>query len=270
MGAICRDALRAPADTAIDLRPVDAAALGRRAPKLLTSGETLDFRTLMAQPGGLFDYKVFGPGTTIDAPAQPLDAPARIPRTQFARLVLAAPLVHPLAIAHASAGVAELAHWSAPDVVATASGDPRASRLGELARDLADSVLVLRELPVLPPDLRPLLRLDDDRWRISPINELYRHVVRRNERLGKAIANGGPPELIAAEHHGLADAVLHLFENEDCAEPLHDVNSELLTSLRGLAGGIADLVGALAHGAPPSGRAYRAASVLFALGFELV
>ena len=236
LGSVCLEALRAPVGTTLALRPVTAEGLRARAPKQLTSGETLDFRTLMPQPGGLFDYKVFGPGTVIDAPPLPLDAPARLPRTQFARIVLAAPLVHPLAAAHATGA------------------------------DAAE--LVLTELPVLPPDLRPLRRLDDDRWQISPINELYRNVVRRNHRLGKAIEGGGPPELVAAELTGLGTAVRHLFENEDCPEPLHDVHGEMLTSLRALAGGTAGLFG-VAHAEPPTGASYRAASVLFALGFEL-
>ena len=265
LGEVCLEALRAPAGTTLALRPLDPAALATRAPKLLTSGETLDFRTLVPQPGGLFDYKVFGPGTVIDAPALALDAPARLPKTRFARLALAAPLVHPLALVHAPARVAALAGWPADDVRAVWAGG---SRLDELAAAV-DPALVLRELPVLPPDLRPLLRLDDDRWRISPINELYRHVVRRNHRLGKAIEGGGPAELVAAELHGLADAVLHLFENEDCAEPLHDVHGDLLVSLRGLAGGaLFETLADPAHADPPTGGWYRATSVLGALGFE--
>ena len=274
-GTICIEALRAPVGTTLALRPVGAESLRARAPKLLAIGETLDFRTLMPQPGGLFDYKVFGPGTVIDAPVGELDAPAKPSRTQFARLVLAAPLVHPLAIAHASARVAELVHWTADEVTATLAKDPRASRLAELATALEQTedgrALVIRELPVLPPDLRPLLRLDDDRWQSSPINELYRHVVRRNHRLAKALETNVSPELLATELNGLGTSVQHLFENEDCAEPVRDVHGAMMGSLRGLVGGSDGLFAALAPlapGAPPTNGSYRAASVLFALGFE--
>lgn len=256
--------------------PAATDVIRARAPKELTSGETLDFRTLVPQPGGLFDYKVFGPGTVIDAPPLDLDAPARPPKTQFARIVLPAPVVHPLAVAHAPARLAELAGWSEDDVRACRGGATARRRIAELAAALEASpegrVFVVRELPVLPPDLRPLIRLDDDRWQTSPINELYRHVMRRTYRLGKAIEGGGPLELIDAELAAVHGALEHLFENEDCAEPLRDVHGELLTSLRGLAGGtthLFDALGALAASAPVTGRLHRASAVLFALGFEL-
>jgi DNA-directed RNA polymerase beta' subunit len=273
LGSLCLEALRAPDGVTLAIAPASSDAIAARAPKPLTSGEMLDFRTLQPQPGGLFDYKVFGPGTVIDAPPPDLDAPARPPKTQFARLALAAPLVHPLALARAPTRLAVLAGWSLDEVEACRA-DPAKSRLGELARALEASAegcaLVLRELPVLPPDLRPLIRLDDDRWQTSPINELYRHVVRRNQRLAKALESGAADQ-IAAELAGTANALEHLFENEDCADRL-DVHGTVLTSLRGLAGGttaLFDALVALASGAPVTGRLHRASAVLFALGFEL-
>jgi hypothetical protein len=251
LGSVCLEALRAPAGCSLPIKPASLDAIRARAPKQLTSGETLDFRTLVPQPGGLFDYKVFGPGTVIDAPAPDLDAPARPPRTQFGRLVLAQPTPHPLALAHAAARVAELAGWTAAEVDRCKTDpDPasRASLADALDQSPEGSALVLRELPVLPPDLRPLVRLSDDRWQTSPINELYRHALRRTDRL------------------------LHLFENEDDPEPLCDRQGEVLTSLRGLAGGTGAWFASLAEraaGVPQTGRHYRAEAVLFALGFEL-
>ena len=251
LGSVCLEALRAPAGCALSIAPASPDALRTRAPKQLTSGETLDFRTLVPQPGGLFDYKVFGPGTVIDAPAPDLDAAARPPRTQFARLVLAQPAAHPLAVAHAPARVAELAGWTLAEVE-RAHGDADPAARSSLADALDQSpegrALVVRELAVLPPDLRPLVRLADDRWQTSPINELYRHALRR------------------------ADRLLHLFENEDQPEPLRDRQGEVLMSLRGLAGGTDAWFASLAEiaaGAPQTGRHYRAEAVLFALGFEL-
>lgn len=287
LGSLCLEALRAPAGVALDLRPLDAETIRARAPKPLTTGETLDFRTLVPQPGGLFDYKVFGPGTVIDAPAVDLDAPARPPRTQFARLALAAPVPHPLAVAHAPSGLAALAGWATHDVLgcrlaatdartstaALLAPDSPAARLGELARALDASpdgrALVLRELPILPPDLRPLVRLADDRWQTSPINELYRNVFRRNQRLARTLESG-PSEAVAGELAALASALEHLFENEDTTDPLRDVHGETMTSLGGLAGGTSALFDALRGAAAGTGRGHRATSVLFALGFELV
>jgi hypothetical protein len=251
LGSVCLEALRAPAGCALAIAPVSAETIRTRAPKQLTSGETLDFRTLVPQPGGLFDYKVFGPGTVIDAPAPDLDAPARPPRTQFARLVLAQAMPHPLALAHAPSRLAELAGWTLAEVErCRTETDPatRASLADALDQSPEGRALVVRELPVLPPDLRPLVRLSDDRWQTSPINELYRHALRRTDRL------------------------LHLFENEDQPEPLRDRQGEVLTSLRGLAGGTDAWFAALAEVAtsvPQTGRHYRAEAVLFALGFTL-
>ena len=251
LGSVCLEALRAPGGCALAIVPASPDAIRARAPKQLTSGETLDFRTLVPQPGGLFDYKVFGPGTVIDAPAPDLDAPARPPRTQFARLVLAAATPHPLAVAHAPARVAELAGWTLSEVGRCQSdADPgaRASLAEALDQSSDGRALVMRELAVLPPDLRPLVRLSDDRWQTSPINELYRHALRRTDRL------------------------LHLFENEDQPEPLRDRQGEVLTSLRGLTGGTDAWFAALADitaGVAPTGRHYRAEAVLFALGFVL-
>ena len=251
LGLVCLEALRAPSGCAVAIAPASPDAIRARAPKQLTSGETLDFRTLVPQPGGLFDYKVFGPGTVIDAPVPDLDAPARPPKTQFARLVLSQPTPHPLALAHAPARVAELAGWTVAEVERCRTETEAAAR-ASLAETLDQSpegrAFVVRELAVLPPDLRPLVRLSDDRWQTSPINELYRHALRRTDRL------------------------LHLFENEDQPEPLRDRQGEVLTSLRGLAGGTDAWFAALAEiaaGVPQTGRHYRAEAVLFALGFEL-
>jgi hypothetical protein len=116
----------------------------------------------------------------------------------------------------------------------------------------------------LPPDLRPLARLADDRWQTSPINELYRNVMRRNDALGRARSPDGRD----AVHR----ALLWLYENEDHESPMHGQRDEVLMSLRTLAGGTAELFAALveiAAGAPQTGRHYRASAVLFALGFEL-
>lgn len=196
-----------------------------QAPAAVTRAETLDFRTLLAEPGGLFDYKLFGPGTVIDAPPLPDDAPVK-PRTRFARIELAARIAHPL----------------------------------------LESVM-LEALPVLPPDLRPLTRLDDDRWQRSAINDHYIRILNINARWASQ-----PAPL------DLANAIATLFENEDRPQPVVDGEGTPRQSLRGLAGGTAGLFAALAEldqrlGRDPdaalTGRLYRARCVLFAMGFAL-
>jgi hypothetical protein len=271
LGTACLEALRAPPGVSLALAPVSPETLQARAPKAVTSDALLHFRTLMPVPGGLYDYKVFGPGTVIDAPAPPLDEPFKPPRTQFARLAVATPLVHPLALAHAPARVAELAGWTQDEVARSVSGDDP-TRAGALVDALEQSAegraLIVREIAVLPPDLRPLARLADDRWQTSPINELYRNVMRRND----ALARTQSPDRRGADQAALHRALLCLYENEDHEPPMHGARDEVLMSLRALAGCTAELFAVLAEvaaGAPLTGRRYRATTLLFALGFEL-
>jgi len=69
-------ALRWPEIEGVELVPAPLELVRARAPQLITSGATLDFRTLTPERGGLFDYRVFGPGTVIDVPLLIDDAPA--------------------------------------------------------------------------------------------------------------------------------------------------------------------------------------------------
>jgi DNA-directed RNA polymerase beta' subunit len=271
LAALCLEALRAPPGVSLALAPIAPESLRARAPKAVTTDALLDFRTLVPVPGGLYDYKVFGPGTVIDAPPSPLDEPLRPPRTQFARLALATPLVHPLALEHAPARVAALAGWTVDELARWKTGEEPVP--GALALALEHSsegrALIIRDIAVLPPDLRPLARLADDRWQTSPINELYRNVIRRNDALARSRSSAGRD----AEQTALHRSLVCLYENEDHAAPMHGAHDEVLMSLRALAGGTDDLFAALAEvaaGAPLTGRRYRASAVLFALGFELV
>ena len=59
---------------AIELTFASPELIRERAPKVVRAGETLDFTTLTPVAGGLFDYKVFGPATVIDAPTLADDA----------------------------------------------------------------------------------------------------------------------------------------------------------------------------------------------------
>lgn len=269
--------LRWPAVPGLDVAPASLEAIRARAPRLVTRGDTLDFRTLVPERGGLFDYRVFGPGTVIDTPVIDDDLPWKPRNTTFARLELARPLVHPLFLEHALADVAARAKM--PEPVAAHWRDDAGVRRrlvqGLEAVPEGDGGwwnLVLRELPILPPDLRPLQRLADDRWQSSSLNDLYRRVIERNARLAKLPA--GSPEADAAEL-GLHQSLLALFDNEKIAEPVMDANHYPLGSLRWLAGedhGCATSLrafAAAAPGAPVLARVHRIEAVAFALGFTL-
>jgi DNA-directed RNA polymerase subunit beta' len=73
--------------------------------------------------------------------------------------------------------------------------------------------MVLDVVPVIPPDLRPLVRLDGGRFATSDLNDLYRRVINRNNRLKKLIELRAPELIIRNEKRMLQEAVDALFDN---------------------------------------------------------
>ncbi|MBI2849108.1 MAG: DNA-directed RNA polymerase subunit beta' [Chloroflexi bacterium] len=73
--------------------------------------------------------------------------------------------------------------------------------------------MVLTVLPVLPPDLRPMVQLDGGRFATSDLNDLYRRVINRNNRLKKLLELGAPEIIIRNEKRMLQEAVDSLIDN---------------------------------------------------------
>ena len=73
--------------------------------------------------------------------------------------------------------------------------------------------LVLTKLPVIPPDLRPMVHLDGGRFATSDLNDLYRRVINRNNRLKKLISQGAPEVICRNEKRMLQEAVDALIDN---------------------------------------------------------
>ena len=73
--------------------------------------------------------------------------------------------------------------------------------------------MVLSVLPVIPPDLRPMVALDGGRYATTDLNDLYRHIISRNERLKKIQAIEGPALLVKNEMRLLQEAVDALFDS---------------------------------------------------------
>ncbi len=73
--------------------------------------------------------------------------------------------------------------------------------------------LVLTKLPVIPPDLRPMVQLDGGRFAASDLNDLYRRVLNRNNRLKKLISQGAPEVICRNEKRMLQEAVDSLIDN---------------------------------------------------------
>ncbi len=73
--------------------------------------------------------------------------------------------------------------------------------------------IIMDVLPVIPPDLRPMIQLDGGRFATSDLNDLYRRVINRNNRLKKLIELGAPSIIVRNEKRMLQEAVDALFDN---------------------------------------------------------
>ena len=73
--------------------------------------------------------------------------------------------------------------------------------------------MILNALPVIPPELRPMIQLDGGRFATSDLNDLYRRVINRNNRLKKLMDLGAPSIIIQNEKRMLQEAVDALFDN---------------------------------------------------------
>ena len=91
--------------------------------------------------------------------------------------------------------------------------------------------MVLDIIPVLPPDLRPMVPLDGGRFAASDINELYRRVINRNNRLKKMIEGGAPEIVIRNEKRMLQEAVDALIDNGRHGKPITGAGNRQLKCL---------------------------------------
>ncbi len=91
--------------------------------------------------------------------------------------------------------------------------------------------MVLDVIPVIPPELRPMLQLDGGRFTDSDINDLYRRVIIRNTRLKKLIENNAPSVILCNEKRMLQEAVDALIDNGRRGKPTVGKNGRELKSL---------------------------------------
>ncbi len=91
--------------------------------------------------------------------------------------------------------------------------------------------MVLRAVPVIPPDLRPMVQLDGGRFATSDLNDLYRRVINRNNRLKRLLDLGAPEIIINNEKRMLQEAVDALFDNGRRGRPVTGPGNRALKSL---------------------------------------
>ncbi len=91
--------------------------------------------------------------------------------------------------------------------------------------------MILEVIPVIPPDLRPLVPLDGGRFATSDLNDLYRRVINRNNRLKRLLELNAPEIIIRNEKRMLQEAVDALFDNGRRGKTIHGPNKRPLKSL---------------------------------------
>jgi len=91
--------------------------------------------------------------------------------------------------------------------------------------------MVLDVIPVIPPDLRPLVLLDSGNFATSDLNDLYRRIINRNNRLKKLVDLNAPEVIIRNEKRMLQQSVDALFDNNRCKRPVLGSSSRPLKSL---------------------------------------
>ncbi len=106
-------------------------------------------------------------------------------------------------------------------------------RTVEMLKDSANdpSWMVLDVIPVIPPELRPLVRLDSGNFASSDLNDLYRRLINRNNRLKRLIELNAPEVIIRNEKRMLQQSVDALFDNGRCKRQVMSTSNQPLKSL---------------------------------------
>ena len=124
------------------------------------------------------------------------------------------------------------------DVIANGKGQKRAKAIKRLKvvdaflkSDNKPTDMILNAIPVIPPDLRPMVQLDGGRFATSDLNDLYRRVINRNNRLKRLLDLGAPEIIVNNEKRMLQEAVDSLFDNGRRGRPVTGPGNRPLKSL---------------------------------------
>ena len=91
--------------------------------------------------------------------------------------------------------------------------------------------MIMEVIPVLPPDLRPMIQLEGGKFATTDLNDLYRRIINRNNRLKKLIDMGAPEVILRNERRMLQEAVDALIHNEKKESPIRGRDNRPLKSL---------------------------------------
>lgn len=231
----------------VDLRLMTDERVVELGPHPVKKPETLNYRTLKPEKGGLFCEEIFGP---LD------DAPTRL-RT-LGHIALAVPLVHPWAKAPIAQllgvdveRIEQVMHCEStldgrePEDADDVGGAAIARALAQVDLDAAPPELAaalrrsrtspaafcLTKWPVLSPELRPLVPLEGGRFATSDLNDLYRRLINRNNRTARLIELNAPAIIIRNEVRMLQQALGSLLDNRREEDSIRGPNQRPLVSL---------------------------------------
>ena len=91
--------------------------------------------------------------------------------------------------------------------------------------------MIMTVIPVIPPDLRPMVQLDGGRFATSDLNDLYRRIINRNNRLKRLLELGAPDIIVRTEKRMLQEAVAALIDNGRRGRPVTGPGNRALKSL---------------------------------------
>ena len=124
------------------------------------------------------------------------------------------------------------------EIIETGKGQKRAKAIKRLKvvdafikSDNKPSDMILDVIPVIPPELRPMVQLDGGRFATSDLNDLYRRVINRNNRLKRLLDLGAPEIIVNNEKRMLQEAVDSLFDNGRRGRPVAGPSNRPLKSL---------------------------------------
>src|ERR687892_143111 len=212
----------------------------------VTKPETINYRTFKPERDGLFCAKIFGPitdweclcgkykrmkhrGVICDKCGVEVTQ-AKVRRERLGHIALATPVSH--------VNIEKLADELRVKMRSETSVQKKLKFAKRLK--VVDSFrksnnrpewMILDVIPVIPPELRPLVPLDGGRFATSDLNDLYRRVINRNNRLKKLMELKAPDVIIRNEKRMLQEAVDALFDNGRRGRVLRGANNRPLKSL---------------------------------------
>ena len=218
---------------------------------LVKKPETINYRTYRTEADGLFCERIFGPERdwecrcgkyrgakfegTVCAKCGIEVTTSRVRWNRFGHFELAKPVVHPWFLPKIAKllgleleALSELLFFGFDE---EQSGvDKVIARLEALGINTAG--LVMNTLLILPPNLRPLVQLENGQFASSDVNDLYRRVINRNQKLKKLMDLNAPSTIIANETRMLQSAVSEVIDNLARPQPVLGMDYRPLCSLK--------------------------------------